>query len=128
MGIAAGVLTFLSPVYTAIILIYMIAVWAVVTGLVAIVSAIRLRAEIKNEGLLALSGVVSVTLGIVLFVWPEAAALSLVWLLGAYAITFGLLQIGLGLQLWHWQNSANSMPLQPVTVEVGRHPRRPAEK
>lgn len=127
IDIAAGVLTFLSPSLTAIALLYLIAVWAVVTGMVEIVSAIRLRADIKNEGLLALSGVLSVTLGVVLVIWPGASALGLVWLLGAYALVFGLLQIGLGFRLWNWQNSAGLMALQPVLVEAGRA-REPAKK
>ena len=128
IGIAAGVLTFLSPGLTAIALLYLIAVWAVVTGMVEIVSAIRLRADIKNERLLALSGVLSVVLGVVLVIWPGASALGLVWLIGAYALVFGLLQIGLGFRLWNWQNSAGLMALQPVLVESGRHLRRPIEK
>jgi len=127
MGIGAGVLTFLSPGLTAIALLYLIAAWAIITGMVEIVSAIRLRAEIDNEGLLALSGVLSVTLGVVLVIWPEASALGLVWLIGAYALVSGLLQIGLGFRLWNWQGSAQ-LALHPVWVGPGRHPRRPAEK
>ncbi len=122
MGIAAGGLTFLSPGLTAIALLYLIAAWAIVTGMMEIVSAIRLRADIKNEGLLALSGVLSVVLGVVLVIWPGASALGLVWLIGAYAMVFGFLQIGLGFRLWNWQNSVGLMALQPVLVEAGRHP------
>jgi len=127
IGIVAGVLTFLSPGLTALALLYLIAAWAIITGMVEIVSAIRLRAEIDNEGLLALSGVLSVTLGVVLVIWPEASALGLVWLIGAYALVSGLLQIGLGFRLWNWQGSAQ-LALHPVWVGPGRHPRRPAEK
>jgi len=125
VGILAGVLTFLSPGLTAIALLYLIAAWAIVTGMVEIVSAIRLRADIKNEGLLALSGVLSVVLGVVLVIWPGASALGLVWLIGAYALVFGLLQIGLSFRLWNWQNSVPLVALRPVLVEAGRHPRRP---
>ena len=128
MGIGAGVLTFLSPGLTAIALLYLIAVWAIITGMVEIVSAIRLRAEIENEGLLALSGILSVVLGVVLVIWPGASALGLVWLIGAYAVVFGLLQIALGFRLWNWQNSTGRVTLRPVLVEAGRRPRRPVEK
>jgi uncharacterized membrane protein HdeD (DUF308 family) len=127
MGIAAGVLTFLLPGLTAIALLYLIAAWAIVTGMVEIVSAIRLRADIKNEGLLGLSGVLSVVLGVVLVIWPGASTLGLVWLIGAYALVFGLLQIGLSFRLWNWQNSMGLMVLRPVLVEAGRHP-HPTQK
>jgi len=129
MGIGAGVLTFLSPGLTAFALVYLIAAWAIGTGMVEIVSAIRLRTEIENEGLLALSGVLSVVLGVVFVIWPGASALGLVWLIGAYILVFGLLQIGLGFRLWNWQNSNSMGPmiLQPARVEVGRHP-HPSQK
>lgn len=129
MGIAAGVLTFFSPGLTAIALLYLIAVWAIVTGLVEIISAIRLRADIKNEGLLALSGVLSMALGVVLVVWPEVTALALVWLLGAYAVVSGLLLIGLGFRLWNWQSSAPpALQPAPAWVSGKRHPYKPMEK
>jgi uncharacterized membrane protein HdeD (DUF308 family) len=127
VGILAGVLTFLSPVITAIALVYLIAAWAIVTGMVEIVSAIRLRAEIDNEGLLALSGVLSAALGMVLVIWPGPGALSLVWVIGAYALISGLLLIGLGFRLWNWQSSA-PLALHAAWVGPGRHPRRPIEK
>jgi len=119
IGIVAGVLTFLSPGLTALALLYLIAAWAIITGMVEIVSAIRLRAEIENEGLLALSGVLSVMLGVVLVIWPGASALGLVWLIGAYALVSSLLQIGLGFRLWNLQKKWLSLrALRPVRVGV----------
>ena len=111
--------------------LYLIAAWAILTGMVEIVSAIRLRAEIDNEGLLALSGVLSVTLGTVLVIWPgpgAVGAVGVVWVIGAYALLFGFLLIGLGFQLWNWQRPASLTALHPVWVGAGRHPRRPEEK
>jgi uncharacterized membrane protein HdeD (DUF308 family) len=127
MSIVAGVLALLSPGLTVITLLYLIAAWAIITGMVEIVSAIRLRAEIENEGWLALSGVLSVVLGVVLVIWPGAGALGFVWLIGAYALVFGLLLIGLGFRLWTWQSPAHQA-LRPAMVSGGRHPRRPIEK
>lgn len=127
-GVLVGVLTLLLPGLTAITLLYLIATRAIITGIVEIVSAIRLRAEIDNEGFLAVSGVLSAALGMVLVIWPRPGALGLVWVIGAYALVFGLLLVGLGFRLWNWQRSAGLTTLHPAWVGAGRHPRRPIEK
>jgi uncharacterized membrane protein HdeD (DUF308 family) len=111
LGIGAGVLALIVPGLTALTILYLVAVWAIAIGFVELVSAFRLRAEINNEGFMELSGVLSVVLGAVLVIWPEAATLGLTWLLGAYVLVFGFLLIGLGLQLWDWQRSVGPMPL-----------------
>jgi uncharacterized membrane protein HdeD (DUF308 family) len=102
VSVAAGLLTFFWPAITATALLIVIAVWAIITGIAEIAASIRLRREIRNEWLLALSGVLSIVFGVLLLVYPNAGALALVWLIGAYAIVFGALLIGLGLRLHHW--------------------------
>jgi uncharacterized membrane protein HdeD (DUF308 family) len=98
-GIVVGVLTFIYPGLTALILLYFIAAWAIVRGVFEIVSAIRLRKELSNEWLLALSGVLSVALGVLLIAAPGAGALALLWWIGAFAIVFGVLTVILGFRL-----------------------------
>ncbi len=98
-GIAAGVVTFIWPAMTAITLLMLIAAWAVVTGILEIVAAIALRKEIEGEWRLGLSGVLSVIFGVIMFAAPGAGALALIWVIAAYAIVFGALVIGLGVQL-----------------------------
>jgi uncharacterized membrane protein HdeD (DUF308 family) len=99
LGIGAGVVTFMWPAITAIALLLIIAAWAVVMGICEVVAAIRLRREIQGEWLLGLSGLVSVVLGLFLIVQPGAGALALIWVIGIYAIVFGVLLITLGLRL-----------------------------
>lgn len=99
LSVGAGVLTFLWPAITAMILVTIIGLWGVFTGVVEIVAAIRLRRVIENEWLLVTSGVLSLAFGVLLFVFPGPGALALVWLIGAYALVFGGLLVALGLRL-----------------------------
>ena len=100
LGIAAGVVTFLWPGMTALVLLLFIASWAVLMGVFQIAAAIRLRKHIEHEWLLALSGVVSILFGVrLMFLQPVVGALAVVWLIGGFAILFGILLIALGFRL-----------------------------
>ena len=77
----------------------LIATWALVTGVLEIIAAVRLRKEIEGEWLLALSGIFSILLGGLLAIMPGPGAVALVWYLGAYAVAFGVLLIALGFRL-----------------------------
>lgn len=99
VGIVAGVFAFLFPVAAAGALILIIAAWAIVTGVFEIVAAIRLREQIKGEFWLGLAGVASVLYGVVIFLFPAAGALSIVWLIGSFAIAFGVFLLILGWRL-----------------------------
>lgn len=98
-GIIIGVLTFLYPSITALVLLYFIAAWAIVTGAFEIAAAIRLRREIEGEWLLALAGIASLIFGVLLVIMPGPGALALIWLIGAYAIVFGVLMLVLAFRL-----------------------------
>lgn len=98
-GIAAGVITFAYPGLTALALIWLIAAWAIVTGVLEIVAAIRLRRIIPGEWMLALSGVLSLIFGILVFAFPGAGAVGIAWVLGAYAAAAGVVLIALGVRL-----------------------------
>ena len=99
VGIAAGILTFVMPGVTAIALLIMIAVWAIVSGVFQIIAAIRLRKEIANEWMLILSGALSVVFGALLIFNPGAGALAVLWLIGSFAIAFGVLLVILAFKL-----------------------------
>jgi uncharacterized membrane protein HdeD (DUF308 family) len=98
-GIAAGLLTFMWPGVTALVLLIFIATWAIVLGVFQILGAIRLRKEIDNEWTLILSGVISVLFGVILLVAPGAGAVGLIWVIATYAIVFGVLLVGFALKL-----------------------------
>ena len=99
VGIIVGVLTIVWPGITAMALLYLIAVWAIVTGVLEIIAGIRLREIITNEWLLILMGVISVLFGILIIAFPRAGALAIVLWIGAYAFLFGVILIVLALRL-----------------------------
>jgi uncharacterized membrane protein HdeD (DUF308 family) len=89
VGIAVGLITFAWPDITTVALLWLIAAWAIGTGVLEIGAAVRLRRELTNEWLLVLGGVLSVAFGLFLVVRPEDGALAVVWVVGLYAIVFG---------------------------------------
>jgi uncharacterized membrane protein HdeD (DUF308 family) len=99
LGIGAGLLTFLMPGVTAIVLLFFIAGWAIATGIFQIIGAIQLRREIDNEWLLILGGAISVLFGIGILMAPGAGALALLWVIGFYAIVEGIVFVALALRL-----------------------------
>ena len=100
LGVLAGLVAAFWPGLTALALLYFIAAWAIVSGILEVIGAIRLRQEIEGEWALGLSGALSVLFGILLVVIPAPAGLlSLVWLIGAYALVFGVLLLVLAFRL-----------------------------
>jgi uncharacterized membrane protein HdeD (DUF308 family) len=112
VSLAAGIFTFTYPGVTTLVLLSIIGVWAVLTGVAEIAAAIRLRREVSGEWLLAATGVLSIVFGIFLLLSPRAGALALVWVIGVYAIAFGLMLIALGLRLHNWFRRAQP-PIGP---------------
>ncbi len=99
LGIAAAVVAFAWPAITWLVLLYIIAGWAIVTGVFEIIAAIRLRKEIEGEWWYILSGLLSIVFGVLLMARPEAGTLAVIWLIGAYAIVFGIVMILLAFKL-----------------------------
>ena len=99
VSIAAGVIAFIMPGLTALALLYLIAAWAIVTGVLEIAAAIRLRRQIEGEWALVLTGVSSLIFGALVLYSPGAGALALVLWIGAYAIVFGVLLVAVAFRL-----------------------------
>ena len=98
-GIGAGIVAFAVPGITALVLLYLIAAWAILTGIVEIVAAVDLRRQIPNGWLLGLAGVLSIVFGVLVAVQPDAGALAVVWTIGAYALLFGVTLIDMAFRV-----------------------------
>jgi uncharacterized membrane protein HdeD (DUF308 family) len=98
-GVAVGALLLVSSQTNPLAVLFYIALWAVAAGILQIVAAVRLRKEIEGEVWLGLSGLSSVLFGALLVVNPTGGALALLWLIGAYAITFGIALVMLSLRV-----------------------------
>ena len=103
-GVIIGILALLHPGLAVEAIIYLIAAWAIVTGVFQIVEAIMLRRYIEGVFWLAVTGLVSILLGVLLITNPFAGAIALTWILGIYAIIAGVMLIGLGFQLRTWRS------------------------
>ncbi len=99
LGVLAGLVAFFWPALTALGLLMLIAGWALATGVLQIIAAFRLRRSLANEWWLGLSGALSVLFGVLMIANPGAGAVAVVWVIGAYALFFGVLLILLALRL-----------------------------
>jgi uncharacterized membrane protein HdeD (DUF308 family) len=92
-GIVIAVMTFIWPGTAAVVLLYFIAAWAILTGIFEIVAALEFRNVIPGEWATFLAGVLSILLGILLFAYPSAGAVGMVWAIALYAIAAGIMEI-----------------------------------
>jgi uncharacterized membrane protein HdeD (DUF308 family) len=109
-GIVLGVGAMIWPQITANIFVYLLASWGLITGIFEILAAIRLRDELKGEWILVLTGITSIVFGCLLFLFPDAGMIALIWMIGLYAIFFGLLLITLSLRLKKWKDTYINPP------------------
>jgi uncharacterized membrane protein HdeD (DUF308 family) len=94
-----GLIIFLYPDQAGTAIVLVIGLWAAATGVVEIVSAVRLRREIEDEWLLGLGGVLSIILGSILVVRPQFGQVTTTYVVGTYGLIFGVVLVMLGLRL-----------------------------
>lgn len=88
-GVAIAAVTLVAPGMTALALLYIIAVWSLITGSLLIGGAASGDTFGRPAWLMALDGVISVVFGVALIAWPGDGILAIVWALGLYAIFAG---------------------------------------
>ena len=98
-GILIGVLTLIQPAAMGEAWLLLIGVWAIVTGVFEIITAIRLRKEITGEFWLILGGLISILFGGYVVMAPAVGAFAIGFIIGLYAIVFGIALILLALRL-----------------------------
>jgi uncharacterized membrane protein HdeD (DUF308 family) len=103
LSVIVGILTFMMPGVTAVVLLYFIAAWAMVIGALEIVAAVRLRKVITGEWLMILGGALSVGFGLALVLYPAAGALAVTLWIGVYATVLGLMMLVLAFRLRGWR-------------------------
>jgi uncharacterized membrane protein HdeD (DUF308 family) len=98
-GIVVGLVAFSFPGLTGLALLFLIAAWALFTGVLEIAAAFRLREEMEGEWVLALAGAISVLFGLALIAFPRSGALAVIWTIGIFSVIFGVSLVYLGLRL-----------------------------
>ncbi|MEV0615276.1 HdeD family acid-resistance protein [Nonomuraea sp. NPDC050404] len=106
IGILAGIVTVVWPGITSLALLYLVAFWAIFTGVAEIVAGIQLRKDIENEWMFIVGGILSVIFGVLLLLWPGAGMLSLVWLIGGFAVLYGIAMVALSLRVKNFTTGA----------------------
>lgn len=98
IDIAAGLVALLLPGITVVVFVILLAAWAVVSGIALMVASMRLHLT-HGRWLMLIAGLLSVVWGVLLYLMPLVGALVLTWWVGAYALVFGAMLIGLAVQL-----------------------------
>jgi uncharacterized membrane protein HdeD (DUF308 family) len=110
LGIVAGLLVFSWPGITALLLVYVIGVWAVIAGVLEIISAVRLRKLVRHDWAWMISGALSIVFGLLMLANPGAGALALAWLIGAYAVLFGITMCAVAWRVYELERSQRGHP------------------
>lgn len=116
ISVAAGAIALIQPGLAGFALILVIAVWAILTGILEIAAAVRLRREITNEWLLGFGGFVSIVFGILLLFQPATGGLVVTLMIGAYALIFGVLLVALGFRLRRMDTGPGRPDREPVEM------------
>jgi uncharacterized membrane protein HdeD (DUF308 family) len=118
VSMAAGVIAVLHPDLTALVLVLLMGANALVSGVLQIVIAIQLRKVIEGEWLMVAAGSVSIAFGFLVFLYPGAGALAMVWLISFYAVLTGILLLAVAFRV---KGLAKTVNQKPPRDAVGQH-------
>jgi uncharacterized membrane protein HdeD (DUF308 family) len=93
LGILAGVVALVWPGITALAFLYLLAAWAIITGIAEFLAPLAFPMSVGRAALMVLAGVLSVVFGVLIAAQPSSGLLAVVWLIGVYAILFGVMYI-----------------------------------
>lgn len=99
VSLAVGVYTFMRPGVTAVALLIVIGIWAIIRGVIEVVTAIQIRKAVEGEWMLALAGIVSVLFGLFVIARPGGGAMAIIWMIAFFALIMGFLELGVGFKL-----------------------------
>jgi uncharacterized membrane protein HdeD (DUF308 family) len=120
VGIAVGIVTLVWPAITGLALLWMVAAWALLIGVMALVNAVRMRREIEHEWALGAAGLLAIALAAVLIFRPGAGALAVTWAIGWFAVVMGVLLLVLA---WEVRREAHAAPPPQASARPGTpHP------
>jgi uncharacterized membrane protein HdeD (DUF308 family) len=110
LSIAAGIIDLVWPGFTAVALFFLIAWWAILTGIAEVVMAVAYSDRIENEWAVVLSGLLSIGFGLVLVIWPGPGMLAVLALIATYAILRGVMLIVAGVRMRKLLHATTSEP------------------
>jgi len=99
LGVTAGILTFVYPAATAVALLYVLAAWLIFTGILRVALSVELRSVISDDWILLLSGIAAIGAGVLTAAMPGPGLLAWVWVIGVYAVAYGIILIAVGFRL-----------------------------
>jgi uncharacterized membrane protein HdeD (DUF308 family) len=98
LSILAGVVALVWPNITTLAFLYVLVAWAIVTGVMEILAPLSFPMSVGRAALMVLAGLVSIIFGILIAAQPASGLLAVVWLIGTYAIVFGIMYIAVYFQ------------------------------
>jgi uncharacterized membrane protein HdeD (DUF308 family) len=110
LGLFTGIMVLAWPGISTLALLYLIAAWAVASGIFQIAGAIELRKEIEGEWLMGIAGAGSILFGVLTAIFPGDGALALVWTIGLYSVVIGIVFIVLGFRLHGGERRLTTAP------------------
>ena len=99
LGVFAGLIMLFNPVLGAAVLVFCVGLWCIFRGVLELLWFFRLRGNDGNSKWLLFDALVSLIFGVLVVLWPDAAAVALTWGLGVFALLTGIIHVSFALKL-----------------------------